>query len=261
MSRLAALFATGERPIMSLFLTAGYPTLDSTVGLALRLQQAGADLLEIGMPFSDPLADGPTIQQASDVAIANGVTIPHILDMVRGIRAQSGIPLVLMGYINPILNYGFDRFFREAAEAGADGIILPDVPPEEGHAVRQACAAAGLDFILLVAPNTSDERMRRIDSESTGFVYCVSVTGVTGARDGATLRQSVDAFKDRVRANITKNPVLVGFGIRSHEDAIQVSRGLDGYIVGSALIESIRGAHPSPDWQDRVAAFVRSVKS
>lgn len=262
MSRIQHLFSNkNDEPVLSLFLTAGFPTATATVDLVLELEQSGADIIELGMPFSDPLADGPTIQYASDVAIQNGVGIPQILQMVREIRATSTIPIILMGYVNPVIRYGFDAFFKDAAEAGADGVILPDVPVEESARVKRLCDANGLDFIFLVAPNTTDERMRLIDSLSTGFVYCVSVTGVTGARDGGDVQKSVDTFKDRVRANITKNPVLVGFGIKSHEDAKRIASGLQGFIIGSALIETIRAHYPNPDWTQRVAQFVRSIKT
>lgn len=262
MSRLKTLFATPRtEPVFSLFLTGGFPEKDSTVDLVHKLEAAGADIIELGMPFSDPLADGPTIQYASDVAIKNGVGVPHIIDMVAQIRKSSEIPLVLMGYINPVIRYGLEAFFRDAAAAGADGVILPDIPMEESEPIRTLCEAYGLDFIFLVAPNTTDERMRAIDSVSTGFVYCVSVTGVTGARDGGEVNKSVERFKDRVKANVTKNPVLVGFGIKSHEDAKLIASGLNGFIIGSALIETIRLNYPDANWKEKVVQFVHSVRT
>lgn len=262
MSRLKTLFdAPRTEPVFSLFLTGGFPEKDSTVDLVLKLEDAGADIIELGMPFSDPLADGPTIQYASDVAIRNGVGVPHILQMVADIRKSSDIPLVLMGYINPVIRYGMDAFFKDAAAAGADGVILPDVPVEESEPIRALCQQYGLDFIFLVAPNSTDERMRVVDTLSTGFVYCVSVTGVTGTRDGEDVNKSVERFKARVKANITKNPVLVGFGIKSHKDAKLIASGLNGFIIGSALIETIRTHYPDPNWKERVVQFVRSVKT
>lgn len=262
MSRLKTLFSISlTEPVFSLFLTGGFPEKDATVDLVLRLEQAGADIIELGMPFSDPLADGPTIQYASDVAIRNGVGVPQVIGMVREIRKSSSIPLVLMGYINPVIRYGLEAFFKDAAEAGADGVILPDVPVEESEPIRALCQSHGLDLIFLVAPNTTDERMRVVDSLSSGFVYCVSVTGVTGARDGEDVNRSVERFKDRVKANITRNPVLVGFGIKSHEDAKQIASGLNGFIIGSAFIETIRSEYPGANWKEKVVQFVRSVKT
>lgn len=262
MSRLKTLFATPRtEPVFSLFLTGGFPEKDSTVDLVLKLESAGADIIELGMPFSDPLADGPTIQYASDVAIRNGVGVPQVIEMAAEIRKASDIPLVLMGYINPVIRYGMEAFFRDAAAAGADGVILPDVPVEESEPIRALCQTYGLDFIFLVAPNTTDERMRVVDSLSSGFVYCVSVTGVTGARDGGDVNKSVERFKDRVKANITINPVLVGFGIKSHEDAKLIASGLNGFIIGSALIETIRSNYPASNWKEKVVQFVREVKT
>lgn len=263
MNRIEALFAGREKSdkVMSLFLTAGYPTPDVTTELVLGFEKAGADLIELGIPFSDPLADGPTIQYSSQEAIRQGITMERIFEMVREIRKESEIPLILMGYINPILNHGVSSFCRDAAAAGVDGLILPDVTLEEVGLVQADADANGLALIHLVAPNTTDERMVKIDEASNGFVYCVSVTGVTGARDGDEVARSVERFIDRVDRQVRRNPTLVGFGIKSHEDAVKISAKADGYIVGSALIESIRQAWPAPGWKEEVFAFVRRLKT
>ena len=245
---------------MALFVTAGYPEPESTARLILELESAGADLIELGMPFSDPLADGPTIQYSSEEAIKAGTDLNTVFSMVREIRKSSEIPLVLMGYINPILHYGVERFFENARDAGVDGFILPDIPVEEASLVETHCNHNDMALIYLVAPNTGDERMRLIDQKSKGFVYCVSVTGVTGARDGRQVADSVSRFIDRVKQNVTYNPVLVGFGIRSHEDAIAISEGLNGFVVGSALIDVIRKNYPNSDWIERAAEFVHQIK-
>lgn len=245
---------------MSLFLTAGFPDPDHTVDLVLGMEEHGADMVELGMPFSDPLADGPSIQYASTKALEQGVTMKDILGMVRKIRKRSEIPLVLMGYVNPVLRYGAEDFCRDAAAAGADGLILPDLPPEEAGLLQEHADACGLRLIYLVAPNTSDERMRRIDRRSRGFVYCVSVTGVTGAREGEEVARSVERFIGRVKENITRNPIMIGFGIRSHEDARRVASGARGFIVGSALVDLLREHYPDEGWKDRLFAFVRSLK-
>lgn len=260
-SRLTALFeAKGEEKVMSLFLTAGYPDPESTVELVLGMEANGADMIELGMPWSDPLADGSTIQFASSRAIEQGITIGRILEMVRQIRAESEIPLILMGYLNPVLQYGVDRFCEEAASSGVDGLIIPDIPPEESGIIRGAAEQEGLALISLVAPNTPSERMRRIDRQSEGFVYCVSVAGVTGARSGDEVARSVERFIGRVGENITRNPVMIGFGIRSHEDAKRIAAEADGFIVGSALVDVIRKHYPDPGWKEELYAFVKSLK-
>ncbi len=249
-----------DEKLMSLFITAGYPDLDSTVELILGMEEAGADMIELGIPFSDPLADGPTIQYSSDVAIKNGITLDKIFSMVQEVRKQSEIPIILMGYLNPVLRFGLDAFCKKAAESGADGLILPDIPIEEGGIIEKQAAEHNLPIIYLVAPNSSDERMRKVDEKSAGFVYCVSVTGVTGTRDGESVAQSVGRFIDRARANITKNPLMIGFGIKSHEDATRIASKADGFIVGSALIENIREHYPDQGWRDELYGFVRSLK-
>lgn len=247
-------------PVMAMFITAGYPEPEVTPDLVLALEESGADIIELGMPFSDPLADGPTIQYSSEVAIQKGTDLAGIMGMVRKIRERSQIPIVLMGYINPILHFGLDTFFEQAAAAGVDGFILPDVPVEESQLVEEYCTRYGMNLIYLVAPNTTNARMQLIDSKSQGFVYCVSVTGVTGTREGDQVTKSVSSFIDRVKTNVTRNPVLVGFGIKSHEDATRVSEGVAGFVVGSALIETIRKNYPNSDWLDQVKSFVKGIK-
>jgi tryptophan synthase alpha chain len=249
-----------SKKVMSLFLTAGYPTIEDTVNLVLTCVESGADMIELGMPFSDPLADGPTIQESSNVAIENGVNLPIIFDMVKQIRQKSEIPIILMGYINPIISFGIEAFCQEASRAGVDGLIIPDMPIDEQDILVSHSRRLGLSMIHLVAPNTTDDRMKLVDENSDGFVYCVSVTGVTGARDGNTVSESVDTFIDRVKRNITRNPVLVGFGIKSREDALRISNKTDGYIVGSALIQAIKDAHPHQDWLQNVGLFVKNLR-
>lgn len=261
-NRIAQLFERhdGSSKIMSLFLTAGYPDPEATVDLILGFEENGVDMVELGMPFSDPLADGPTIQYSSNVAIEKGITMNKILDIVGRVREKSQLPIILMGYINPVLRYGAEAFCREAAEVGVDGLIIPDIPLEESGILTEYAEEFGLPIIYLVAPNTSDERMQKIDRHSRGFVYCVSVTGVTGARDGEEVAQSVQRFIDRVRKNVTRNPKMVGFGIKSHEDAQRIAAEMDGFIVGSALIDTIREHYPDAGWKDKVFDFVRSLK-
>ena len=260
--RVADLFRNRDKDskVMSLFLTAGYPDLDATVDLILGFEKNGTDMVELGMPFSDPLADGPTIQYSSNKAIENGITMMGIFEMVREVRQHSEIPIILMGYVNPVMRYGVEDFCKNASDAGVDGLIIPDLPVEESGILEDKARKYGLPIIYLVAPNTSDERMQLIDDKSEGFVYCVSVTGVTGARDGEEVSNSVNRFIERVKTNITKNPRMVGFGIKSHEDALTIARDMDGFIVGSALIETIRTHYPDENWKDEVFAFVRGLK-
>ncbi len=261
-TRIQSLFEnkSDDDKIMSLFISAGYPELESTVDLILGFEENGAELIELGMPFSDPLADGPTIQYASNTAISNGITMSKIFEMVREVRKSSEIPLILMGYINPILKYGVDRFCKEAEESGVDGLIIPDAPVEESSIISKKAEEHNLNLIYLVAPNSSDERMRVVDEHSNGFVYCVSVTGVTGAREGDEVAKSVERFIDRVKTNVTKNPKLVGFGIKSYEDAKIISKEVDGFIVGSALIDTIKQEYPNEGWKENVFSFVRKLK-
>ena len=225
---------TGRRSL-AMFLTAGYPTRRATPDLVCALEDGGADLVEIGVPFSDPLADGPVIQKASGVAITNGVTLPVILEMVAAIRKRTSVPLVLMGYLNPIMRYGVERFFPDAASAGVDGVILPELPLEEWFGYAPRVSSAGLAGILLATPTTPAERVRRIDEASTGFVYCVSTTGVTGS----AVASSALADVREVRKHVQRNPMLVGFGISRPDQAVEFARDTDGVIVGSALLRRL----------------------
>lgn len=249
--KFSSLRAKGEKAL-SLFITAGYPKIDSTVELVLRLERAGADLVELGMPFSDPIADGPVIQTSSAVALKNGVTLNRIFGYVREIRKRSEIPLVLMGYLNPILAYGIERFFVTARNAGADGVILPEVPYDECSRFRKHFRANHLAQILLVTPTTSPVRIEAIDALSSGFLYCVSTTGVTGSGSRAPARD----YLRTVRRHALKNPVLVGFGVSTPRDAAALASHADGVIIGSALISEIAkgGSRRS------LTAWVRGIK-
>lgn len=248
--RLHELGVKGEKAL-TLFITAGYPRKDSTSEIALELEAGGADIIEIGMPFSDPLADGPVIQESSAAALRNGVTLDSIFDDVRSIRKSSGIPIVLMGYLNPILRYGTEDFFRTAGEAGVDGIILPEVPKEESGDFAQMIHANDMSNILLVAPTTPDNRIAEIDSESGGFLYCVSTTGVTGRKTG----DGVDEYISRVKSIAKKNPVLVGFGVSTPSEARRLARHADGVIIGSALIQRIANGYHNGGVRNWVKEF------
>lgn len=262
MNRIDQAFASrkeGEK-LLNLFITAGYPTKEATVDLLVGMEKAGADMIELGMPFSDPLADGPTIQMSSNKAIANGTGISDIFEMVAKVREQSQIPIILMGYVNPVMQYGLDAFCKKAAEVGVDGLIIPDLIPEEAEFLENEAHANALHFIHLVAPNSTDERMKLVDDRSGGFVYCVSVTGVTGARSAEDVEASVNRFIDRVNTHIVKNPKMIGFGIKNYEDAMRISAKADGYIVGSALINLIEANYPNSDWMQQTFEYVSHLK-
>jgi len=232
MSRLPATFAALDRPALIPFLMAGDPDLETSVRLLRTAAHAG-DILEVGVPFSDPIADGPTIQRAAQRALAAGTTLRDALTLVRGLRGDSAAPIVLLTYFNPVVQYGVERFCGDAHAAGADGIVVPDLPADEADALISPARAAGLDTIFLVAPTTSDPRIRLAAERSRGFLYCVSLTGVTGAR--TQVPPDVEALVGRVKA-LSALPVCVGFGISTPEQAQAIGRLADGVIVGSALV-------------------------
>jgi tryptophan synthase alpha chain len=226
----------GEKA-MGLFLTNGFPAPAATLPILRAVDEAGADFIELGMPFSDPLAEGLPIQHASERALAHGVTMPDAFRTAEAFRRESETPLLLMGYVNPILRYGVGAFCREAAAAGVDGLILPDLPPEEADMIQSEADDAGLGLVFLVAPNTADERVRLVDRRASAFVYAVSVAGLTGTEIGGL--DGISTYLQRVRGLVDNNPLCVGFGIRDHADAERLSRHTDGFIVGSALIRRV----------------------
>ncbi len=245
MSRLEATFASlrhERRVALMPYLPLGYPSVSTCLMLVRAAAESGADVLELGMPFSDPLADGPVIQHATQVALANGVTLADCLTMVDQVRSAGVIqPLVLMGYYNPILRFGLDRFGQAAQEVGVDGFIIADLPPDEARPFRDVCTAHQLDLIHLIAPNSPEERLRMVVSASQGFVYLVSVTGVTGTRSRTP--EGLLPFVRRARALTTK-PLCVGFGISDASSARETARLADGVIVGSALVERMGAENP-----------------
>jgi tryptophan synthase alpha chain len=226
-----------KRAALMPYLPLGYPSIEKSQELLGTVAQAGADLLELGVPFSDPLADGPINQAAMHRALKNGMTLARCLAMVRQAR-ESGvaIPLTLMGYYNPIVRFGIERFAREAHLAGVDGLIVPDLPPEEAAPLDGACREYDLDVIFLAAPTSTGERLAKIAEATRGFIYLVSVVGVTGARE--QLAEDLPGFVSRVR-RLTTKPACVGFGIANAESARQVARIADGVIVGSALVSRL----------------------
>lgn len=239
--RFQLLRARGEAALAP-YLMAGYPTLGATSELLYAIVQAGADLVELGIPFSDPLADGATLQAANQHALAGGATLSRVLDLVASVRSTIAVPLVLMSYYNPVLRMG-DRFAAQAAAAGVDGLIIPDLPVEESAPLRDACGAVGIDLVGMVAPTSPDDRVKRIARSASGFVYCVSLKGVTGARH--ELSDGVRPLVERVKAE-TSLPVMVGFGISTPDHVRAVTAFADGAVVGSGLLDRIDRAPGAP---------------
>jgi tryptophan synthase alpha chain len=244
--------AAQNKKALACFITAGYPTVDATVQFVREIENGGADIIEIGMPFSDPLAEGPIIQQSSQVALSQGINLDIIFSQVRAIRANSNIPIVLMGYLNPILSYGEKKFLTSASKAGVDGLVLPELTYEESGRYRSVFESTGLGNILLVTPTTPPKRIAKIDKASSGFLYCVSTTGVTGS----SLRSTNINYISKVKKSAKKNPVLVGFGIKTPEDAKRIAQHADGVIVGSEIIRKmINGETP-----EQIGEFVKQLK-
>lgn len=255
--RFASLRAKGERALVP-FLTAGDPDLETTEAIVLAMAEAGADIIELGVPFSDPTAEGPTIQRSSGRALAAGTSLRSILRLVARLRSRIEQPLVLMGYANPIHAMGGDAFAKVAAEVGVDGIIVPDLPPEDGRPWLDPCREAGIDVILLAAPTTPNERLAMLLRETRGFLYAVSLQGVTGAR--ATISQGIEA-QVRHAKSISDMPICVGFGVSTAEQAGQIGAYADGVVVGSAIVDRIEQAESKSAAVDSVARFIAELKA
>ena len=238
------------------FVTAGDPDLKTTEQLVLAFEGAGVDIIELGVPFSDPLADGPTIQAASQRALKKHVNLENILATVKRVRQRSQIPIALMTYYNPIFHYGEERFTRKAKACGVDGLIVPDLPPEEGHGLIRAARQNGLVTVFFLAPTTTPKRMKHIVNASTGFIYYVSLTGVTGARQElpASLTSQV-----RLAKRLTRKPVCVGFGISTPAQVRLVAKVADGVIVGSAIVSEIAQNKGKKQLVSNVTRFVRKL--
>ncbi|AEF94533.1 Tryptophan synthase alpha chain [Desulfotomaculum nigrificans CO-1-SRB] len=234
-ARFAQVKQRGEKALIA-YITAGDPSLETTAKLVASLDQAGADIIEMGVPFSDPVADGPVIQRAVNRALANGTTLAGILDLAANLTNKVATPLVLMSYYNPILQYGLDQFCHDAARAGVAGIIVPDLPLEEAGPILAASELAGLAWIPLVAPTTDGQRLARIAAAGSGFVYCVTVTGITGTTQDVT--GEIGRIAKEVRS-LTELPVAAGFGIGTPEQAAAVARYCDAVVVGSAFVKLV----------------------
>lgn len=243
MSRIQRLFSKKDRKILNVYCTAGFPKLESTMVVIKALRENGADMIELGMPYSDPLADGPVIQASGSIAIANGMTIRKLFEQLKELRngpageTVGDIPVILMGYMNPVLQYGFERFCADAADCGIDGLILPDLPEYEyetfyGSIIKKY----GLNFVFLVTPETSEVRIRKLDSLSSGFLYAVSSSSTTGKDKNM---DDVKLYLDRLRTMNLKNPVLVGFGIKDKESFELACNHANGAIIGTAYIKAL----------------------
>jgi tryptophan synthase alpha chain len=260
-SRLEATFARlrerGERALVPYF-TAGDPSLADTRCLVAEAARRGADVIELGVPFSDPLADGPVIQRAGMRALAAGTTLPRLLEMVSELRAEVSVPLVLMTYYNPVLAFGLEAFARAAVRAGVDGVIVVDLPPEEADPLAREAEAAGLDVVYLAAPTSTLERLRLIARRSRGFIYMVSLRGVTGERQGLPTELAAQIGTLR---RVTDKPVCVGFGISTPEQVAAVCRLADGAAVGSAIVRLVEERAGSPSLVNDVGAFIAELKA
>jgi len=237
MNRIEELFNRKNKNILNVYCTAGYPQLESTIEVMKSLQESGADMIELGMPYSDPLADGPVIQASSTVALKNGMTMKRLFEQLRDFRKTIHLPVLLMGYMNPILQFGFETFCTDASFVGIDGLILPDLPEYEfeseyGKIIKQS----GLDFVFLVTPETSEERVKKLDALSTGFLYAVSSSSTTG-KDKKM--EEVTTYLDRLRKLKLKNPIMVGFGIKDKHSFQAACKSAEGAIIGTAYIKAL----------------------
>jgi len=239
-----------------IYITAGYPSLAKTKELIPELEKNGADIIELGIPFSDPLADGPVIQRSSYLALKSGATLNNIISMVKEVRKKTDIPLVFMTYYNPVLSFGVERFVREAKNAGVDGVIIPDLPPEEASILRKISTKLDFSTIFLLTPTSTENRIKIVSKAASGFIYYVSLAGVTGAR--AKLPGEIKGKILKIK-KITDKPVCVGFGVSNAVQARQISRLADGVVVGSAVINAI--SKNTKDCVKKTGIFVRGLKN
>ncbi|MCU0334925.1 MAG: tryptophan synthase subunit alpha [Chitinophagaceae bacterium] len=254
MSRIQQLFNRKQQHVLNVYITAGYPQLHDTLPIMQALQAHGADLIELGMPYSDPLADGPVIQQSSSIALANGMTIATLFEQLKDMRHSVSVPVILMGYMNPVLQYGFEQFCADAAAAGVDGLILPDLPEYEFETEYGAIIKKyGLDFIFLVTPETAPERVQHLDALSSGFLYAVSSSSTTGGNKDFS---PVQDYLQRLQSYQLRNPVLVGFGVKDKASFEAAAAHSNGAIIGSAFIKALEG---STDVQASTRQFLAGI--
>lgn len=255
-NRIDVAFQSKEGGLLTIYFTAGYPNLDDTVRIASALEEAGADIIEIGLPYSDPIADGPTIQESSTQALKNGMSIMVLFEQLKTLRDHVTIPVLLMGYLNPVIQFGVETFCEKCNEVGVDGLILPDLPIDEyAEIYKPIFDKHGLHNVFLVSPQTSETRIRMIDEKSTGFIYLVSSSSITGAKQGMTDEQ-VSYFK-RIESMDLKSKKMIGFGISSHDSYKTACEYSDGAIIGSAFIRELKN-DPS---DQNIHEFVKRIKS
>ncbi|MCE2997361.1 MAG: tryptophan synthase subunit alpha [Cyclobacteriaceae bacterium] len=255
-NRVVSLFEKKKKNILSVFYTAGFPSLNATKEIAEALQQGGVDMIELGIPFSDPVADGPTIQASNKIALDNGMTVTLLLEQLKQIRKTVSVPILLMGYLNPVLQYGIERFVKDAAAAGADGFILPDLPLDEYLDSWQSLVEQhGLVTTFLISPTTSEERIRKVDAATKGFIYAVSSSSTTGTRTGFDEDQV--AYFKRLQSMQLKNSFLIGFGVSNRETYQTVCEYANGAIIGSAFIKLLQS---STNHQQDIQTFISQLK-
>jgi tryptophan synthase alpha chain len=257
MTRVKELFLRKKVNILSVYFTAGFPALNNTIMIMKSLQDAGADMIELGMPYSDPLADGPVIQSSSAIALTNGMTIRKLFEQLKNFRQEIQLPVLLMGYMNPILQYGFENFCRDAEQAGVDGLILPDLPMFEfEREFSSTIRKYSLDFVFLVTPETEELRIRQLDHHSSGFLYAVSSSSTTGKNATLGLRKH---YFEKLRAMELKNPVLIGFGIKDKSSFTEACSLASGAIIGTAFIKILENASER-EIPARTKDFINSLK-
>jgi tryptophan synthase alpha chain len=256
MNRIQYLFNTKKERVLSIYFTAGFPELEDTLPIMEAIQAGGADIIEIGVPYSDPIADGPTIQDSNLIALENGMSLKKLFDQLKGFRAKIHLPVVLMGYLNPIMQYGMEAFCKKCKEVGVDGLILPDLPMQQYQdEFKELFEEYGLFNTFLISPQTSEKRIREIDQNSNGFIYMVSAHSITGARTGISEEQI--AYFERVKAMNLKNPRLIGFGISDSETFTTASNYSNGAIIGSAFIKKVKDAkNLSEDIQEYIQSVI-----
>lgn len=246
---------THSNGLLSIYFTAGYPTLDSTVQIAKALEEAGADFLEIGFPYSDPVADGPTIQHSSEEALKNGMTLKLLFEQLKDLRQQVTIPVYLMGYVNPVLQYGVDNFCKSCKEVGVNGSIIPDLPMYEYEELYQSVFEEnGISNIFLVTPQTSESRIRKIDDLSTNFIYLLSSNAITGGN--LEVKDQSEAYFKRIKDMDLKNPFIIGFGISGKENFDKATKYANGAIVGTAFVKLLA----EENYIDKIPDFIKSIK-
>ncbi|HEY4194148.1 MAG TPA: tryptophan synthase subunit alpha [Mucilaginibacter sp.] len=255
MNRLNTLFETKKDNLLSIYFTAGYPGLNTTVAIAEALEKAGVDFLEIGFPYSDPVADGPTIQHSSQKALENGMNLNQLFEELKDLRNKVNIPTLLMGYFNPMVQYGIERFCKKAAEVGVDGVIVPDLPMQEYETLySKYFTENGLSNIFLVTPQTSEERIRKIDTLSNSFIYLLSSSSITGKN--LQVSNTIEDYYKRIKAMQLKSPAIIGFGISNNETFTKACEYARGAIVGSAFVKFLG----NEDYLEKIPEFVKMIK-